>query len=189
MIRAILYGLSVYIVLMLIVSGISTLFSPNHEEPERVYFASIGESEGEELQTEHAETTEIEVEQTEITSYQKELPFDFSMNVITEAEEKTTAYKTYPIYQTESHHLTAVAEKVAVTSPFGFDIKITEENEEEQSLLHSYSSIGYLTNYNHIEEIEKRKTKFWHKRKFVLCFIKNRIKILKPKKFWFKNKK
>ena len=186
MIRAILYGLSVYIVLMLIVSGISTLFSPKPEEP---HLASIGELEEEEVQTEHAETTEIEVEQTETTSYQKELPFDFSINVITEIGEKTAVYKTYPIHQAEPHNLMTVAEKVTVTSPFGFDIKITEENEEEQSLLHSYSSIGYLTNYNYIEEIEKRKTKFWHKRKFVLCFIKNRIKILKSKKFWFKNKK
>lgn len=76
-----------------------------------------------------------------------------------------------------------MAAEVTATSPFGFSIKITEENEEEQSLLHSYSSIGYLTSYNYVEEIEKRKTKFWYKRKFVLYFIKNRIKILKSKKW------
>lgn len=77
----------------------------------------------------------------------------------------------------------AMAADITATSPFGFSIKITEENEEEQSLLHFYSSIGYLTSYNYVEEIEKRKTKFWYKRKFVLCFIKNRIKILKSKKW------
>lgn len=112
-------GVCSYLLLMVFVSGVSFVFHQKPEEPEKVYFASIGASEGEELQTEHA----------------------------------------------EPHNLTAVAEKVTVTSPFGFDIKITEENEEEQSLLHSYSSIGYLTNYNYIEEIEKRKTKFWFKNK------------------------
>ena len=73
--------------------------------------------------------------------------------------------------------------EVTAASPFGFTLKIIEEKKEEQSLLHFYCSIGYLTSYNYIEEIEKRKTKLWYKRKFVLCFIKNRIKILKLKKW------
>lgn len=79
-----------------------------------------------------------------------------------------------------------VAADITVTSPFGFTIKIIEENEEEQSLLHFYSSIGDLTNYNYVEEIEKRKAKVWYKRKFALYMIKNRIKILKSKKWKIK---
>lgn len=66
--------------------------------------------------------------------------------------------------------------EVTAASPFGFTLKIIEEKKEEQSLLHFYCSIGYLTSYNYIEEIEKRKTKLWYKRKFALCMIKNRIK-------------
>ena len=182
--RKVLFILCIYLLLMLVVNGTSTLFSLDNGNAQYI----VKYIENNEIENQE-QPQEIIVVKDNTISYQKELPFDFSMNVITEIGEKTAVYKIYPIHQAEPHNLTAVAEKVTVTSPFGFDIKITEENEEEQSLLHSYSSIGYLTNYNYIEEIEKRKTKFWYKRKFVLCFIKNRIKILKSKKFWFKNKK
>lgn len=182
--RKVLFILCIYLLLMLVVSGTSILFSLGNSNEQHIVKCIQ-----EQRNKNQEQPQEIIVVKDNTVSYQKELPFDFSMNVITEIGEKTAVYKTYPIHQAEPHNLMTVAEKVTVTSPFGFDIKITEENEEEQSLLHSYSSIGYLTNYNYIEEIEKRKTKFWHKRKFVLCFIKNRIKILKSKKFWFKNKK
>ena len=100
MIRAILYGLSVYIVLMLIVSGISSLFSPKPEEPNLVI---IGESEGEEVPTEQTETAECEAERTETET--TESPFDFSVNVITESEEET-AVAIAPIYRIEQTPLT-----------------------------------------------------------------------------------
>ena len=93
MIRAVIYGLSVYIVLMLIVSSISTLFSP---KPEDQHLAIIGESESED------EPTEIhDAEPSETT----ESPFDFSVNVITEAEEETTV-AIVPIYRIEQTPLT-----------------------------------------------------------------------------------
>lgn len=143
MIRAIIYGLSVYIVLMLIVSSISTLVSPNHEEPERTYVATIGELEEEEVQTEHAETTKLEVEQTETTSYQKELLFDFSVNII------------------------------------------EEQTEQKQNIAFSFL-FADIPHYDVYEELEKRKCKFIYQRKFALCIIKNRIKILKLKKWKIK---
>ena len=101
MIRAVIYGLSVYIVLMLIVSGISTLFSPKPEEPHLVI---IGESESDETPTEQTEIRDAELSET------TESPFDFSVNVITEAEEETAVeYQIIsPICRTMPHDITAV---------------------------------------------------------------------------------
>lgn len=98
MIRAVIYGLSVYIALMLIVSGISTLVFLKPEEPHLVI---IGESESED------EPTEIhDAEPSETT----ESPFDFSVNVITEAEEETAVEypSIIPICRTMPHDVTAV---------------------------------------------------------------------------------
>ena len=99
-------------------------------------------------------------------------------------KETTIKYKKISNHQAEElYDLKTIAAEITVTSPFGFTVKITEENEEEQSILHFYSFTNDLTNYNHAEEIEKRKVKVWYKRKFALYMIKNRIKILKSKKF------
>lgn len=101
MIRAILYGLSVYIVLMIIVSSISTLVSPNPEEPHLVI---IGESESDETPTEQTEIHDAELSET------TESPFDFSVNVITESEEETAVEypSIIPIHRTMPHDVTAV---------------------------------------------------------------------------------
>ena len=85
MMRIVLYVLGFYLAAMLLVSGISSIFSPIPEEPKTAHFASFGESDGEEAQTEQTETAEIE--RTEAKT--EESPFDFSVNVITEAEEET----------------------------------------------------------------------------------------------------
>lgn len=102
------YALGIYLFLMIIVSSISTLFSPKPEEPEKAYFASIGESEGEEVPTEQTETAEGEAERTETET--TESPFDFSVNVITEAEEETAVEypSIIPICRTMPHDVTAV---------------------------------------------------------------------------------
>ena len=59
----------------------------------------------------------------------------------------------------------------------------TDSNLESHSIEIS-KAFSSIPHYNVYEEIEKRKTKFWYKRKFVLCFIKNRIKRINKKKFF-----
>lgn len=79
------------------------------------------------------------------------------------------------------------------TTPFSFEVNITaEELVDNYEVAPLYSQI-LLTEPTDImvemsNEIEKRKAKIWYRRKFALYMIKNRIKILKLKKFWFKNK-
>lgn len=90
---------------MLIVSGFSFLFSPKSEEPSEAYLSIIGESEGEVTATEHTGT-----ESEYVKSKTEELPFSFSVNVITEAEEETAVeYQIIsPICRTMPHDITAV---------------------------------------------------------------------------------
>ena len=104
MIRAVIYGLSVYIALMLIVSGFSFLFSPKSEEPSEASLSIIGESEGEVTATDQTEYPDTEPSET------TELPFSFSVNVITVAEEETAVeYQIIsPICRTMPHDITAV---------------------------------------------------------------------------------
>lgn len=100
MMRKIIIGLVFYFLVMLTISGISSIFS-------------------ESLNGEKAIKTR-----------------DASVNEIKQGKTKIE-YKKIPIRRVESHNLTTVAAETTVASSFGFSIKITKRNKNEQFPLYS----------------------------------------------------
>lgn len=83
MMRKVLFILCIYLLLMLIVSGASTLFSLDNGNKQCVVKYT------ENNETKNQEQTQATYATTDnTTSYQKELPFDFSVNITEEQTEQ-----------------------------------------------------------------------------------------------------
>ena len=101
MIRAIFYGLSVYIALMLIVSGISFIFSPKPEAPPNQHATVLRETKDEEEPDDPADSTS---HNPIAKSSPTVSPFDFHVNVITNTPESESSIPHFifsPILMTE----------------------------------------------------------------------------------------
>lgn len=101
MIRAIFYGLSVYIALMLIVSGISFIFSPKPEAPPNQHATVLRETKDEEEPDDPADSTS---HNHTAKSSPTVSPFAFHVNVITNTPETESSIPHFifsPILTTE----------------------------------------------------------------------------------------
>ena len=100
-----MYTIFVYLILMFVVSVSSDVYSViSSDETGTAYIVKDAPT----VQTEAVNEPMIKLNDQMIKLTESDSPCDFSVNVITEAEEETAVYKTYPIHRAEPNDLTVV---------------------------------------------------------------------------------
>lgn len=109
--RKVLFSISIYLFLMIVVSVSSDVISVISDGAETAYTETKSDEITTANETETQDETEYEpmIKLSEQMIKLNESPFDFSVNVLTEAGEETAVYETpYPIHRAEPNDLTAV---------------------------------------------------------------------------------